>query len=120
MELSGYLIFILIMGGGFALGFVWREKPQLVKQVGRLSSAVIFLLLFIMGVNIGLDDHTMNNLLTVGLASLGFAVATIIGSMLVLALALPFVGKNFGKKASKAEADETFAQAQQEGEALAK
>jgi len=81
VEAIAYLIFVAIMVAGFVTGLLMRDRPQAVRRVEWLARPVIFLLLFVMGVNIGLDERTMGNLWTVGLSSLGFAVLTSAGSM---------------------------------------
>src|SRR5262249_5580593 len=115
----GYIIFLAVMVAGFCAGLLLRDRPKAVGRVERLAKPVIFLLLFVMGVNIGLDEHTMGNLLTVGLSSLGFAVLTSAGSMLLLALVLPLAGRGFGRVSAQ-EAAVIKAEAIHEGEVLAK
>ena len=84
-------ILVGVMVAGFLAGWRLRGRPRLIARLTGLTRPVIFALLFLMGVSLGLDEHTMGNLGAIGLSSLGFAVLTIAGSMLVLALVLPLV-----------------------------
>ncbi len=116
------LVFLLIMAAGFALGWALRDRPRPVAWAGRLTRPVILALLFLMGISIGLDDRTMQNLGALGLSSLGFAVATTVGSMGVLALVLPWLRDVPARRAATPEAEAAEAaivrEAEAEGEAL--
>jgi uncharacterized membrane protein YbjE (DUF340 family) len=110
------LIFIAIMVSGFAVGWLARGRARFLAGVGALTRPVILALLFLMGISIGLDDRTMSNLGAIGLNSLAFAVLTILGSMLVLALVLPFLRH----VRPPPEEPAIIREAEREGEALVK
>lgn len=84
---------LAILSGGFAVGWVLRKQHWLLGRLNRVAGWVIYALLFVVGMSLGLDEHTMNNLGSIGLASLGYALLTIALSMAGVALVLPLVGR---------------------------
>jgi uncharacterized membrane protein YbjE (DUF340 family) len=84
---------IAILSGGFVLGWLLRKQAPLLGGLNRAAGGVIYALLFVVGLSLGLDDHTMSNLGSIGLASLGYALLTIALSMAGVALVLPLLGR---------------------------
>lgn len=74
--------------GALALGFVlskiikFPEKAQ--HFVGKLSTAAIFILLFIMGITIGANPEVTADLGSLGLKAFIIAAAAVIGSVLAV------------------------------------
>ena len=66
----------VLLAGGFisARGFLnsWMEK-----QADRLLSVALLLLIFMMGIKIGLDENVINSFRTIGLQSLVLVTASI-------------------------------------------
>ncbi len=84
---------IAILSGGFLVGWVLRKQQRLLGRLNRVAGWVIYALLFVVGMRLGLDEQTMNNLGSIGLASLGYALLTIVLSMAGVALVLPLLGR---------------------------
>jgi uncharacterized membrane protein YbjE (DUF340 family) len=82
---------IAILSGGFLLGWLLRKQTRWLGGLNRLAGWVIYALLFVVGMRLGLDEHTMSNLGSIGLASLGYALLTIALSMAGVALVLPLL-----------------------------
>jgi uncharacterized membrane protein YbjE (DUF340 family) len=92
---------IVILSGGFALGWLLRKHPHRLGGLNRLAGGVIYALLFVVGMSLGLDEHTMSNLGSIGLASLGYALLTIVLSMAGVALVLPLLQRRAAGKARR-------------------
>jgi uncharacterized membrane protein YbjE (DUF340 family) len=84
---------IAILSGGFVLGWLLRKRTRLLGGLNRAAGWVIYALLFVVGLSLGLDEHTMSNLGSIGLTSLGYALLTIALSMAGVALVLPLLGR---------------------------
>lgn len=85
------LIVVLMMSGGVALGFLLRKWN--LGLVGRMITPLVWLLLFMLGVELGTDENVIRNIGALGLEALFFALAAVLGSVL-LALGLWKLSKN--------------------------
>jgi uncharacterized membrane protein YbjE (DUF340 family) len=72
---------LLIMLVGMLLGYVLRSELTLVKVVNASITWIIYLLLFVLGVAVGVNDKIMNNLNTLGFSALIISVCAILGSV---------------------------------------
>jgi uncharacterized membrane protein YbjE (DUF340 family) len=89
--LNGLLIIFGFLAGGMLV-----ERFRLLPRTGFFSyfmDAALALLLFSMGLRIGLLDSVTSRLLRIGTMSLGFALATVLGTGLVILLLLALSGK---------------------------
>ena len=64
------IIYILILSIGGFIGYRRLLKPSIVNKLYHLQSGALLLLLFIMGVNIGLDETVLANFTTIGYQAL--------------------------------------------------
>ena len=62
------LIVIGLMVSGILLGYLFRERN--LKFVQKLITWAIFILLFLLGLSVGVNDQIMNNLDTIGIDAL--------------------------------------------------
>ncbi len=89
--LNGLLIIFGFLAGGMLV-----ERFRLLPRTGYFSyfmDGALALLLFSMGLRIGLLDSVTSRLLRIGTMSLGFALATVIGTGLAILLVLALSGK---------------------------
>jgi len=93
------LTVILIMVTGIVLGYFLRSKQGLIKVLNKSTIWVIFVLLFFMGISVGVNDTVMQNLDTIGLRGLQLAMVTILGSVLLAWVAYLWVFKTKKPKA---------------------
>ncbi len=71
------LVYIaVLLTGGFisARGFL---KPGGEKQADRLLSVSLFLLIFMMGIKIGMDEYVLNSFRTIGIQALVLVVSSV-------------------------------------------
>lgn len=78
-----YKIFLSIAIGVF-IGYRGFIGPKGIKWNGRLQNVWLLLLIFFMGITIGMNRDIMGQLPKLGGRALLFAVACIIGSVLVV------------------------------------
>ena len=71
---------ISLMLAGIAAGFLLRRHR--LGAVRRLVTVLIWLLLFLLGVEVGGNEHIIRSLHTLGLEALFIAVGTTLGSVL--------------------------------------
>ena len=82
-------IFFLALGG--FIGSRKLLKPSGVHLFDRLRAGTLLGLLFLMGINIGLDETVTANFAAIGFQSLVLAIFSIIFSTLALRLVASFV-----------------------------
>lgn len=77
-------MFYLIMTffAGICAGFIWR-RIKAFSHVGKAVSLTVFVMLFFLGVEIGSDEHVLENLSTLGLRAFVLAVAGVAGSVIL-------------------------------------
>ena len=74
-------VVISIMFGGIALGYLLRNK-EIMQHLGTPITLSILLLLFLLGISVGSNEHIVNNLGKLGSQALLIAVAGTLGSVL--------------------------------------
>lgn len=92
---------ILIMSTGILLG--WGLRNKRLPLLGRITNALIWLLLFLLGVEVGADERIVKGIASLGVEAAATAVAGVAGSAL-LSLALWRLVRNRkkGEEARKA------------------
>lgn len=73
-------IIMLILAAGIVTGYVFRRRPRVAGTADRVTTWVIYLLLFTLGLSIGADREIMGQLGTLGLEGLVLAVCGLLGS----------------------------------------
>lgn len=79
-----YIALSLIVG--FFVGFKSNINEKMVKVNSRIQTLCLVSLIFVMGMGIGMNKEVLNNLSTLGLKAILFAVISSIGSVLVVYL----------------------------------
>ena len=74
------LIVIGLMVSGILLGYLFRERT--LKFVQKLITWAIFILLFLLGLSVGVNAQIMNNLDTIGIDALCITLGAVAGSIL--------------------------------------
>lgn len=89
---------ILIMASGIAIGWLLRGKK--LPFLGRLTNVLIWVLLFLLGVEVGGDERIIKGIASLGLEAVIVAVGGVAGCS-VLALLLWHRAKRGGEDARK-------------------
>lgn len=74
------LIVIGLMVSGILLGYLFRERN--LKFIQKLITWAIFILLFLLGLSVGVNDQIMDNLDTIGMDALLITFGAVAGSIL--------------------------------------
>lgn len=75
---------LIVMLAGVLLGFVLNRFPKAIKLNDRLISWAIFLLLFLLGISVGLNETIIQNLAKIGRQAIVITLGAIAGSVLSL------------------------------------
>ena len=85
---------VLIMCAGMLLGYIIRHKTRLIPWVGRFTSWSIYILLFLLGVAIGVNQIIVNNLPVLGLKALIITLGGVSGSLFMAWILHKLVSKS--------------------------
>lgn len=77
------LLVLLIMIAGIITGVFIHRKPTLIKVNDQLISVAIYVLLFLLGVSVGLNKTIIQNIGTLGFQALIITLGAVMGSVLV-------------------------------------
>ncbi len=81
---------------GIALGYLMRHHRF--THIGRITIFFIWVLLFVLGVEVGSNPNIINSLHTLGIEALFIAVMSTKGSVIAAMLLWKSVKKNRGKE----------------------
>jgi len=71
---------ILIMVSGIAIGWCFRRRK--IPFLGRVTNMLIWVLLFLLGVEVGGDERIVNGIASLGVEAMAVAVAGVAGCAL--------------------------------------
>lgn len=75
------LSLFLIILSGVLVGYALKRIPQM-HHISVIITAIITLLLFLLGVSVGANEEVLNNFSAIGLDALLLAVGGILGTLL--------------------------------------
>jgi uncharacterized membrane protein YbjE (DUF340 family) len=79
---------------GMVIGASLRHKKKIIKQVNKLVTISVYLLLFLLGISVGLNDELVSNLDTLGVHALIITLMAVLGSVLLAMLIYHLYFKN--------------------------
>ncbi|WP_299124272.1 LysO family transporter [uncultured Tenacibaculum sp.] len=87
---------LLVMTLGIVLGYVFRNQSKIIRFSEKATSMVIYLLLFLLGIGVGLNKTIVSNMGSIGLQALLITLGAMFGSLLLayFTYKLFFVAKN--------------------------
>lgn len=74
---------IALLVAGIILGVFIRDYKTLIKVISRLTDGAIFLLLFFLGISVGMNEQIITNFQKIGLQSFIITILATVGSILV-------------------------------------
>ncbi len=77
------IIGILLLVLGVIFGMLLNKKKRIIKLTGKLTDLAIFLLLFFLGVSVGMNDKIISNFKNIGLQAFWITIAATVGSVLI-------------------------------------
>ncbi len=95
MATMSYIVSLLLLFAFLIAGMLAARMPAIsrLKIIGRLTGYSLYALLFFMGFRLGRNDEIGQKLGTIGIISLSFAVATVVGTILVLMVIYAVLGR---------------------------
>jgi uncharacterized membrane protein YbjE (DUF340 family) len=82
---------VLIMAAGMLAGFLLRKRKKLISVSEKLVMWAIYLLLFLLGVAIGVNDHILERFAEMGWLAFTITLGGIAGSILLGWLVFTFL-----------------------------
>ena len=89
-------IVIATMSGGIIFGYLMRRHR--LTHISRLATGFIWVLLFVLGIEVSSNPNIINSLHTLGIEALFIAVMSTMGSVIAAMLLWKSVKKNEDKK----------------------
>jgi len=74
---------LALMTLGILIGFFIDQYPKIIKAVDKMTSWAIYLLLFLLGIGVGLNEMIIKNLPTIGLQALILTIGALAGSLIL-------------------------------------
>ncbi|RUT79696.1 LysO family transporter [Ancylomarina longa] len=74
---------LALMTIGILLGFFINQRPKIIKAVDKMTNWAIYLLLFLLGIGVGLNKKIINNLPTIGVQAVILTIGALIGSLIL-------------------------------------
>ena len=93
-------IIIGVMLTGMLLGFLLRNKKKL-SWIQKAITALIWLLLFLLGLDVGSNDAIIKNLHSLGVDAIIITLAATLGSVTFAWLLWYYIGKTRRKQAKE-------------------
>ena len=98
---------LVIMAAGMLIGYLLRQKKALFAVLDRIVMAVIFLLLFVLGISVGLNETVVSSIHMIGVKAVVLTLGAVFGSILCCGLAYRFFfAATFAETASDAAGGE--------------
>jgi len=87
---------LLFMTIGFILGYVLRNKSKFILFSNKATTLIIYLLLFLLGIGVGLNKTIVSNMAKIGLQAILITFGAVFGSLILayLTYTLFFIQKN--------------------------
>ncbi|PID68132.1 MAG: DUF340 domain-containing protein [Flavobacteriia bacterium] len=73
---------LVTMSAGMVIGYLIHHKKTLLKINEKLTMYAVYVLLFLLGINIGLNEQIINNIHTLGLDAALITIGALLGSLI--------------------------------------
>ena len=77
------LIVIFLFVAGIVVGRLLRDKKTTRKNIDRLVSVAIFVLLFLLGISVGINDKITNDFSKIGYNAILLTIGAVLGSLIL-------------------------------------
>jgi uncharacterized membrane protein YbjE (DUF340 family) len=74
---------LTLMTIGIVLGFAIQNKSKIVKSIGPIINIAIYVLLFLLGISVGVNETIISNLDTLGAQALLLTFGGVMGSVVL-------------------------------------
>ncbi len=97
MSIVNLLLYILLLAAGMILSRLKLFGDNLYHSIEKIQMLCLMVLLFAMGISLGMNDEILKSLATIGFRGILFGLSTIAMSILLVHLASRFLLKG-GKR----------------------
>ena len=73
---------LVIMFLGMVLGYFLRNRSKFIHISNKLGIIIIYLLLFVLGISVGLNETIISKIDTIGLKALIITIGALMGSLI--------------------------------------
>jgi len=77
------VIILIVLTAGIILGFLMRKHERMIRTADRIMNWTIYLLLFLLGISVGVNETIISNIHTIGVRALVLTAVAIVGSVIV-------------------------------------
>ena len=91
--MTSYIV-ILLFALGIGVGWILREKEKTGKNIDKAVTWSVYLLLFLLGISVGINEEIVDNFSRIGYIALWLTTGAVAGSILLAGL----IYKMFFKK----------------------
>jgi uncharacterized membrane protein YbjE (DUF340 family) len=74
---------LILMFSGILLGFIFRRKRVFIQVTEKITGLSIYLLLFLLGMSVGVNDKVISNFASIGIIAITLAFSGIAGSIIL-------------------------------------
>jgi len=87
---------LFLMTIGLILGYVFRNKPQFILCSSKITTLIIYMLLFLLGIGVGLNKTIISNMTNIGIQAFLITFGAVLGSLIFayITYKLFFINKN--------------------------
>ena len=85
---------LALMTLGIFIGLFINNRPKIIKGVDKMTTWSIYLLLFLLGIGVGLNEKIINNLHSIGLQAIILTIGAVLGSLIFAYITYTFFFKN--------------------------
>lgn len=76
------IIVLVLMIVGMICGYILKEKKKILQLAEKMTTAIIFVLLFMLGIGVGLNKKVISSIDTIGWQAAVITIGTIVGSLI--------------------------------------
>jgi uncharacterized membrane protein YbjE (DUF340 family) len=80
------LVVITLFAAGIITGRFFRKKDTVRKDIDRLVTWAVYLLLFLLGISVGINDKILNDFSKIGYTAVLLTIGAVSGSILLAAV----------------------------------
>ncbi len=73
---------LAIMTTGIIIGLLTHHNTRWIKINDKLTMGAIYVLLFLLGIRVGINDTIINNIHTIGLQAIIITIGALLGSLI--------------------------------------
>jgi len=87
---------LVLMIVGMICGYLLKEKKKILQISEKMTTAIIFILLFMLGIGVGLNKKVISSIDTIGWQATAITLGSILGSVIFafITFKLFFTSKN--------------------------